>query len=169
MTSAIVVADTSVLINFLRIDRMDLIARHPRRFLVTDHVEAEIVEAYPEQQARYAAALAARQMDTCSVTDPDELALFLRLGPGNRLGAGECSAIAVAMKRRHALAIDDNSAVKRAIREVGMELEIIHTTDVMVALIRAGSLALTEADAIKDDWERNHRFRIKAISFSELL
>jgi predicted nucleic acid-binding protein len=127
MTSAIVVADTSVLINFLRIDRMDLIVQHPRRFLVTDHVEAEIAEAYPDQQARYAAAVAARQMDVCSVTDPDEVELFLRLRPGDKLGAGECSAIAVAMKRQYALAIDDNKAVKTAIREVGMVVEIIRT------------------------------------------
>ena len=169
MASAIVVGDTSVLINFLRIDRMDLIVRHPRRFLVTDHVEAEIAEAYPDQQARYAAAVAARQMDVCSVTDPDEVELFLRLRPGNKLGAGECSAIAVAMKRQHALAIDDNKAVKTAIREVGMVVEIIRTADVMVALIQAGSVNLAEADAIKSDWEQNHRFRIKAASFSELL
>jgi hypothetical protein len=39
--SAIVVADTSVLVNFLRIDRMDLIGHHPQRFLATDHVDAE--------------------------------------------------------------------------------------------------------------------------------
>ena len=42
MTSAIVVADTSVLLNFLKIGRMDLIGSHPRRFLATDHVENEI-------------------------------------------------------------------------------------------------------------------------------
>jgi hypothetical protein len=34
---------------------------------------------------------------------------------------------------------------------------------------RAGILDLTEADAIKDDWKQNHRFRIKAASFGELL
>ena len=55
MVRAIVVADTSVLINFLRIDRMDLIAAHPASFIATDHVAAEIADTYPEQQARYAA------------------------------------------------------------------------------------------------------------------
>ena len=34
--------DTSVLINFLCIDRMDLIARHSHQFIVTDHVAAEV-------------------------------------------------------------------------------------------------------------------------------
>ena len=43
-----IVADTSVLINFLRVDRMDLIARHSHRFLVTDHVAAEVTDFYGE-------------------------------------------------------------------------------------------------------------------------
>ena len=122
MTSAIVVADTSVLINFLRIDRMDLIGRHPKRFLATDHVGAEITSSYPEQQERYQAAVASGLLDTCSVVDPEEVALFLKLGPGQQLGAGECSAIAVAIRRRYPIAIDDNRAIKRAIREVGAKL-----------------------------------------------
>lgn len=49
MSSPIIVADTSVLINFLRIDRMDLIGLFPRRFLATDHVAQEIAESYPDQ------------------------------------------------------------------------------------------------------------------------
>jgi predicted nucleic acid-binding protein len=148
---------------------MDLLVRYPRRFLVTDHVASEIADAYPDQKVRYDAAIATCQIDVCSVTEIDEVNLFLQLRPGNRLGLGECSAIAVAMKRQHGLAIDDNRAVKTAIREVGMAVEIIRTIDVMVTLIRAGILDLTEADAIKDDWKQNHRFRIKAASFSELL
>jgi predicted nucleic acid-binding protein len=90
MSSPIVVADTSVLINFLKIDRMDLIGAFPRRFLATDHVADELVDAYPEQQAQYRAAVALQYLDTCSVTDVDELALFSRLSPGQKLGAGEC-------------------------------------------------------------------------------
>lgn len=52
MEPAIVVADTSVLVNFLRIDRMDLIGAHPASFIVTDHVAIEIADTYPDQQAR---------------------------------------------------------------------------------------------------------------------
>jgi predicted nucleic acid-binding protein len=169
MTSAIVVADTSVLINFLRIDRMDLIGRHPQRFLATDHVGAEITSSYPEEQERYQSAVASGLLDTCSVVDPEEVALFLKLGPGQQLGAGECSAIAVAIRRRYSIAIDDNRAIKRAIREVGAKLEVVRTTDLMVSLIRAGILDVAAADRIKDDWAQYHRFKIKADSFQELL
>jgi hypothetical protein len=91
MAHSIVVADTSLLINLLKIDRMDLIGACPRRFLATDHVASEIEDHYPEQQARYAAAIAAGQLDTSAVTDEAEIDLFRRLRPGQRLGAGECS------------------------------------------------------------------------------
>jgi hypothetical protein len=151
MQSRIVVADTSVLINFLRIDRMDLISHHPQRFLATDHVEAEITSDYPDQRTRYQAAVVSGQLDTCSVVDPDEVTLFPRLRPGERLGAGECSAIAVAINRKYPIAIDDDRAVKRAVREMGAKLEVVKTVDVIVTLIRTGVLNTDAADQIKDE------------------
>ena len=99
----------------------------------------------------------------------EEVALFLRLRPGEHLGAGECSAIAVAINRKYAIAIDDNRAVKRAIREVGAQLEVVRTVDVIVTLIRAGVLNIEAADRIKDEWAHQQRFRIKAASFRDLL
>jgi predicted nucleic acid-binding protein len=170
MMTATVVADTSVLINFLNIDRMDLLGRHPNRFLTTDHVEVEIEEV--EQRVRYHAALAAGYIETCTVTDPKEVKLYMELGPGRRLGSGECSAIAVALNRHHTIAIDDNKAVNRALREGGIaasKLTIIRTSDVIVTLIRVGVLTVAEADVIKDAWARDFRYRIKVNSFTELL
>lgn len=167
----ILVADTSVLINFLRIDRMDLIGHYPGRFLATDHVEYEIADNYPDQKACYSAAISKGLLDTCSVTDPVEVELFLRLEPGVRLGAGECSAIAVAIMRRHAIAMDDNRAIKAACREaasVGVTLTVLRTPDVVVSLIRIGVLTVAEADQIKANWEQ-HRFRLKVKSFRDLL
>jgi predicted nucleic acid-binding protein len=172
MTVPIVVADTSVLINFLKIDRMDLIGRYPGRLLATDHVESELADDYPEQRARYQAAVTAGVLDTCSVTNPAEVAFFLRLGPGLRLGAGECSAIAVALARGYAIAIDDSHAIKVALREAeltGVRLAVLRTRDIMVALIRASVLTVEEADQIKIDWEQNHRYRLRERSFRDLL
>lgn len=172
MAPAIIVADTSVLINFLKIDRMDLLGRHPGRLLVTDHVRAEITGDYPDQRARFETALAAGLLDQCRVDDPAELALFMRLYTSQRLGAGECSAIAVALTRRHAIAIDDSRAVNRTLRELKLGhagLEVVRTPDIMIGLIRAGVLKIAEADAIKEMWARHYRFRIKAGSFRDLL
>jgi len=172
MTLPIVVADTSVLINFLKIDRMDLVGRYPGRLLATDHVHSELTTDYPEQKTRYEAAVSAGLLDTCSVTDPAEVLLFLRLGPGVRLGAGECSAIAVALFRGYGVAIDDNRAINVSLREAslaGTKLTVLRTSDIMVALIRASALTIKQADEIKAEWEQRHRFRLKARSFQDLL
>ena len=172
MTLSIVVADTSVLINFLKIDRMDLVGRYPGRLLATDHVQSELADDYPEQRTRYEAAVTSGLLDTCSVTDPAEVSLFGRLGPGVRLGAGECSAIAVALSRGFALAIDDNRAIKIALREAelaGKTLIVLRTQDIVVALIRASALTVQEADRVKAEWEQRHRFRLKVRSFQDLL
>ena len=89
MVNEIIVADTSVLINFLRINRMDLIGAHPASFIATDHVAAEVADTYPEQQARYAAALTAAHIGEQHIDNLAELELFLRLAIHERLGAGE--------------------------------------------------------------------------------
>lgn len=116
--------------------------------------------------------MAARQIDTCSVTDPDEIALYVRLDPGRRLRSGECSAIAVALRRRDAIAMDDQRAIRRALDEARLghfNLEILRTPDIMVTLIRCGVLDVDAADRIKDDWATHHRFRLKIASFQDLI
>lgn len=170
MSTGIVVTDTSVLLNFLKIDRMDLFGHHPDRFLVTSHVEAEIED--DEQRLRYEIACSVGHLEICTVTDVEEIALFARLNRSQRLGVGECSAIAVAVRRGYTLAIDDNKALNRAIREAGLiaaNLPILRTQDVVLSLIRTGVLSVQEADDIKDVWARYHRFRLKLKSFRELL
>ena len=110
--------------------------------------------------------------ETCSVTDPSEVSLFGRLGPGVRLGAGECSAIAVALSRGFAIAIDDNRTIKIALREAesaGKKLIVLRTQDIVVALIRASAIAVEEADRVKAELEEHHRFRVKVRSFQDLL
>ncbi len=172
MVSAIVVADTSVLINFLRIDRMDLIAAHPASFIATDHIAAEIARTYPEQQARYAAALNAAQITEQRVDDPSELEMFLCLAEKGRLGAGERAAITVALTRGYALAIDDSRAIRRAVQEAALgenTLTILRTQDIVVELIRRRVMSVKAADVILVDWRSNHRFKLKIPSFAELL
>jgi predicted nucleic acid-binding protein len=98
--------------------------------------------------------------------------LFLRLAANGRLGAGERSAIAVALNRKCALAIDDSRAMQRAIVEAmiaGNPLLIVRTQDIVVELIRNGVISVDAADAILVDWATNHRFRLKIASFQDVL
>ena len=165
---AIIVTDTSVLINFLRIDRTDLIARHSHDFIATDHVAAEITDRYPDQQERFAAAVSAGAISETRVTAPEEIRLFGSMFAAGRLGAGECSAIALAIHRCYILAIDDRLATTHA-RQADAKLRILATQDLVVSMIREGLLNVSEADRIKREWATRHRFRLKLDSFHELL
>lgn len=170
----LLIADTSVLINFLHIDQMRLIGRHQPPCAVTQHVIGEVTNFYPEQQERLNAALADRHLvEIISVDDPDEVEMFGRLQkPSGRLGIGESSAIAVAIKRGYALAMDDKRAVRDAIelaKTAGATLEVWRTQDIVVRLIRAGHLSVEQADVHLVAWRTQHRFHLPIGSFSELV
>jgi predicted nucleic acid-binding protein len=166
MSEIIVVADTSVLINFLVLDQAELLGRLPNhRFVVTDHVRGEVTEHYPDQLRSLQTAFAVGILEEIRVTDFQELQLFARL-TATGLGVGECSAIAVAAHRKFTLAIDDNRAVKK-IKNAGLDLSMLSTESVVVLLIRHSVLTIQEADTIKEDWEKNHSFRLLFASFRE--
>ena len=145
---------------------MDLIGAHPGSFVATDHVAAEITQA--PQRERYERALRADHVAEERVSDPAEVDIFLRLDSRGDLGAGERSAIAVALNRGYRLAIDDNKALKRAVREASLrryELRIVGTADIVLELIQRGVLAIEEADDMLADWAANHRFQLRFPSF----
>jgi len=166
MPETIVITDTSVLINFLVLDRVALLSRLPdRRFVVTDHVRAEITAHYQEQLQRLEQAFSDGILEEISVTDLEEVQFFARL-TATGLGTGECSAIAVAAHRKFHLAIDDKRAIKK-VAKLAPELRILTTEALMVLLIQHEILTVAEADAMKLDWEQNHRFRLTFQSFAE--
>ena len=49
--------DTSVLINFLKIKRIDLLQECSYSFFITDHVQNEITECFPQQYSLLKSAL----------------------------------------------------------------------------------------------------------------
>lgn len=168
MLQTIVITDTSVLINFLVLDQVALLASlSTHRFVVTDHVRAEITAHYPEQLQRLEAALSSQVLEEIRVTDLAEVQLFAELTTKG-LGIGECSAIAVAVHRQHWLAIDDKKAIKK-VASLGYNLEVLGTESLMVMLLRESVLTVEVADAMKLDWETNHRFRLTFASFAELI
>lgn len=164
-----VLLDTSVLINFAAIDRIDLLsALTAYSFLVTDHVRDEVQQHFTDQYAAVNAAIADGTLQKRSVNSSEELADFAALiGLGN-LGEGECSAIAAAKKHSFPLAIDDKSARKKAL-VFHSGIELLGTEDLMLSIIQAGILTIEQADAIKNDWEANHRFKLMFASFAEKL
>ena len=164
----VVVTDSYVLINFLCIDRMDLLARHSHRFVITGHVVDEITHDYPEQQARLKAALADGTLEEQEVSGDAALDIFRTLSETHRLGSGESAAIACAIVNGYALAIDDRAGANQA-RELKGDLVVLGTQDIMVQLIGSGVIDVAEADRIKDTWGTEHRFRLAIASFGEVL
>lgn len=152
--------DTSVLLNFLAVDRAVLLDRHPRfRFVITDHVQGEVTDRRPERQARFETALRDKLFDLLSVSDPEALAVFGNLLAEGRLDIGESAAAAMAIVQSHPLATDDKRA-KKILARLHPELVIIDTASIIRDLILANVLSVDEANAIKVDLEANHRFKM---------
>lgn len=166
MTSLIVVADASVLINFLKLDRMDLIARHPSKFLITNHVSDEVIRRYAEQWNRLKTALDNGILEEHPVTDLEDLNMFGRLCQD--VGNGEASAIAFALPRGYALAVDDKKAIRIAAR-ISAALRVIRTQDLFLVLIQEGLIDVQEADDLKSELETKHRFKMPFRSFRDLI
>jgi predicted nucleic acid-binding protein len=163
------ITDTSTLVNFLRVGRVDLLAGLTSyRFVVTNHVRAEVTAFYPAQLANFEFALMAGHVVEITLTTPTELHVFGEMKT-LRLGDGECASIAAALSRGVPLVIDDIRARKKALeREPGLRL--LDTVGLMVEAIQAGLITVPEADSIKVDWEKNHRFIKKHFSsFAELI
>ena len=163
------IIDSSTLVNFLKIDRVDLLASHPDfRFIIVDAVRAEVTKHHAAQVARLDAALAAGQLfpdQPAAATSIAELAAFAAMA-SIKIGLGERAAIAAAKARGLPLAMDDERAWKRA----GVGLPRLDTVSVLVDLIKAGVIDVAAADALKADWEANHKFIKKHFaSFAELL
>ena len=113
---AIIITDATVLIKSLRIGRIDRLACRSRDFLATDPVASEITDRYPKLQQRFAAALETGAIPETRVIAREWLRLLASLRDAGRLGAGECSAIALAVHRGYIPAIDDRLAANHAHR-----------------------------------------------------
>lgn len=167
------IADTSVLVNFLCIDQAALLSRLGEPIQITTHVIAEITDDYLEQKLRLEAAIRAGVLEVIEVTDPAELALFAALSSSHpsrrrRLGLGESAAIAVAATRGHSLVIEDGPAIKQA-KALYPTLVIVRTQDLILRLIRSGHLTVEVADQLKAVWAAHHRFALPFASFADLL
>lgn len=164
----ILITDTSVLINFLNINRLDLLISFPGKFLITGHVVDEITLDFPDQQNRLNSAIANGELEVITVDSEQELQLYNELIKERRLGAGECSAIACAINRKFSLAMEDSRACKQTVK-LEPSIEILRTQDIMVRLIIDGFITVDEADLIKINWQDNYRFALKFKSFTEII
>lgn len=160
------VVDTSVLLNFIVVDRVDLLAAVPTtRCVVTDHVRGEIAADRPEQVEAYETAIERGFIVPIRIDRPAEVEAFVRLSAAG-LGLGESSAVAAAIHRGFAVAIDDRRAIRIAVRTFG-ELIFVGSADIVREAIDRGALTVPAADAIKERWEKFYRFTLPFDSFGD--
>lgn len=168
---SILILDASLLINFLKVDRMDIVQAYPAKILITEHVRDEVTTAYPEQLARLDQAIAAEILEVLiinNISELQEIVGFREDKTQRQLGIGECSAIIMALKRNLSIGIDDGPAIKIISREFP-NIPIIKTVDVIIEAIKTKALSIYAADQIKAEWESSHKFKLKFRSFAELI
>ncbi len=154
------------MINFLKINRLDLLAQYSHTFWVTEHVHKEITLDYPAQRALFQNAIENLAV-LKTVEGSEELELFINLIKSGQLGSGECSSIAVAAHRGYFLAIDDNKAIKKAELLISPTM-ILRTQDILVGMIKEDLLNVETADQILQNWATFHRFKLKIPTIKNL-
>jgi len=161
----LVFVDASTLINFLRIDRLELLTKCWTKLSIVEEVLLEITD--PDQLAILQKALDAEDISIYRVTGLSDIELGTTLYDKHGLGRGESFSFVAAKREKASLAIDDVRAIKQALRHVP-GVPILKTPDLLVQAIRLSRLTVSEADAIKDEWAVKYRFRLTFESFSEL-
>jgi len=143
-----VATDTSLLLNFLRIDRMDILGALPGfRFRILNHVRNEVT--LEPHAARLRTALAHGHVLDFELTDLTAIADYNTLR--QVLGDGEAATIAAAAHEQWVIGMDEKARAKReAIERVG-EQNLINTPGVLVHAVRVGLLSLEEAEQIRLD------------------
>lgn len=152
-----VALDTSVLVNFLLIDRTRVLGDLPGlRFHVLNHVVQEVVKEPP--RSRLQSALFNSHLSTFEMTDLGATADYEILRA--RLGDGEAATIAAATHNGWVIGLDERRrAKKEAIARVGVN-RLINTAGILVRSVQTGVLSLNEAEQIRVELS-THRFRIK--------
>ena len=156
--------ETSVLLNFVNIGRLDLLRYLDMPVVLPDQVLHEIRR--PAQIQAVQDAVAATVVDIQTIRDPVELDLYAGLRADGRLGEGECAVLAVALSRNWIAGLQDRRArLEGQLRR--RDLSIYQTEDLVLALIRAGRLPLQEADGFLVEWVTRHRFKVKGVQLSQ--
>lgn len=161
----LVVTDASFLINFLAIDRLDILGALTQfRFHVLNHVEAEIRR--DDQQARLGAGLAAGVLQPVEITDPDEILLYDMFR--RYLGDGESACLALGARRRWVVAADEKGRFRRELFDRLGEDHLLNTLGALLCALRTGIIDVNEATQLRDQLRVN-RFDMDQRPFEQLL
>ncbi|WP_420632491.1 hypothetical protein [Candidatus Palauibacter sp.] len=160
-----VALDASVLINFLILERNDILGTlRNHRFFVLARVEEEVRR--PKQRATLFEAIDQGFVRRAPPPTPGEVLLARRHEAA--MGRGEAACLAAAEYRDWLFACDERRTVRRiAIDRIG-EGRVLTTAGILVRAIRGRIVTVSEADELKVILEGN-RFRLNFRSFADYL
>lgn len=157
--------DACILINLLRVHRLDLLGAVPPYVF---HAPAEALGevTYPAQQAELKEALDRGWIRETHLEENTELQIFARAN--EQLGSGESACLALAQARTWILGTDDSKGAKwkKVISAPG--IQVLNTPGILLLAIRQGVLTVEQADEIKTLLEAS-RFRMGFASFRDLV
>lgn len=156
------------MINFLKIDRMDILYEYSSKILATDFVKVEVSGSSNDQKARMERGINESRIAIITVSTASEWEIYSKLSKDESLGAGECSSIALAAIGKYTVAMDDKRAIAKA-KKLAPPINVVTTKDIMVKAIQTGFLTVREADIIKADWSKHYKFRLNFESFESII
>jgi len=157
-----IAVDTSVLLNFLKAQRIDLLRACTARLVIPAEVRSEVRR--PDQVVALDAALSAGWLIEETMTATAEVALFAQLAARGSLGVGERAVIAMAVSRGWGAALQDKPACEEALRR-NKAVELHSTESFVREAISHGVITYEDADALLLEWRTQHRFRSLLTSF----
>jgi predicted nucleic acid-binding protein len=142
---ALLVADTSVLVNLAILDRLDLFAATGFEAHVPNHVVQEVLRR--EQRERLQRAFAAGQLTELEISDIAEMTEYAALR--KRFGDGESAAMAVAFARRWTVAVDEAGPVRRIVLERLGPALLLTTPALLTRSVRLGVISKEDVPGIR--------------------
>lgn len=158
--------DASVVINLIHADFIALLSElPPYRFVIPDHVAAEVTDA--EQNEKLTAAIAAGHTQVVAVTGTDALSAFSELT--QVMGRGEAGSLALAQSMKAYIACDEKKGPFRreALKRLGAE-RILNTQSIILHAVKLRRMSVERADQAKATLEAN-RYKMDFKSFADLL
>lgn len=148
----LVATDSSFLINFLVIDRVDILrALSKYAFRVPNHVSVEIT--YEDQRDRFIRALEDGTVVEIELTEMREIETYA--GLRRFLGDGEAACLAAAVMRRWVVAADEMGRFRREVHERLGSDYWLDTRRALVEALQLGFLTAANANGIRDELRRN--------------
>jgi predicted nucleic acid-binding protein len=161
----VVVTDANILINLMRIGRLDLLGQLGGfEFVVPPEVAAEIVD--PEQASALEGAFAAAWIHPESLTEIEGLALYSELVA--IMGKGEAACLSLAVTQGWMIASDERRVFRREVLARLGANRLLNTPGILLLAIKQGLLSVEEGDATLQVLA-GQRFRVKFKSFRDLL